>query len=154
MLYTRKVLSMIWGTNYLAAFVKWGLENFPAKRTILVVNGHGCGIVNFRAVGPFLNSIQLPCLIQYDDASGSYFSEKKVRKQLKQVLGRQNSISLSTMQCYIEGIEVIMSFIKSLDTQLLKDHIFWQKVICFKGENQIKGQVYQFISFPGLLTIT
>jgi hypothetical protein len=124
----------------LAAFVKWGLDNFPAKRTILVVNGHGAGIVNFCTVGSFLNSRVNSLASSIDDTSGSYFSDKKLRKELKKVLGNRKLDLFVYNSCYMGGIEVVHELSQIAEYAVAsEDHIILAKGNMFQEEEVNRG---------------
>lgn len=124
----------------LAAFVKWGLENFPAKRTILVVNGHGSGIVNFHTIGPFLKDTTNSLASSKDDTSGSYFSEKKMREELKQVLGNTKLDLFVYNSCYMGGIEVMHELSQIAKYAIAsEDHIILAKGKLFQEKEVNKG---------------
>lgn len=136
----------------LAAFVKWGLENFPAKRTILVVNGHGCGIVNFRTVGPFLKQQTTTLASSIDATSGSYFSEKKVREQLKQVLGKTKLDLFVYNACYMGGIEVMHELSQIAKYAVAsEDHIILAKDNLFQEGEVDKGTGIPVHLLPGFV---
>ena len=128
----------------LAAFVKWGLENFPAKRTVLVVNGHGAGIVNFSTVGSFLNIPVNSLASSIDDTSGSYFSDKKLRKELKQVLGNRKLDLFVYNSCYMGGIEVVHELSQIAEYAVAsEDHI-----VLVKGNMSQREEVNKGIGIP------
>jgi len=119
----------------LASFVKWALDNFPAKRTILVVNGHGAGIVSFGTVGSFLKNPGRALASSRDDSSGTYFSEKKLKKELKQVLGDKKLDLFVYNSCYMGGIEVMHELSQFAEFAVAsEDHIILAQ------ENMVDGK--------------
>lgn len=124
----------------LADFVKWGLANFPAKRTALVINGHGAGIVNFFTVGSFLKNPVNSLASSIDDTSGTYFSDKKLKKELNQVLGNRKLDLFVYNSCYMGGIEVVHELSQIAEYAVAsEDHIILVKGDMFQGEEVNRG---------------
>jgi len=75
-----------------------------------------------------------------DDSSGSYFSEKILRKELKQVLGNRKLDLFVYNSCYMGGIEVVHELSQIAEYAVAsEDHIVLAKGNMFKEEKVNRG---------------
>lgn len=94
----------------LADFVSWGRENFPAKKTILVVHAHGRGPINLpiddgQKFGG--NSDRVSLASGSDEGSDSYMNEEDLVQKLKKVLGPQKLDLFVYDSCLMGSLEVM-----------------------------------------------
>ena len=82
-------------------FVKWGIENYPAKHYAVVLWNHGSGW-ELRSTGSFLQGIS------YDDQSGNHIDIDQLKPALEEIsefLGRKIDI-LGFDACLMQMLEV------------------------------------------------
>lgn len=97
-------------TQTLVDFIKWGRENFPAKKTILLIHGHGRGVLNVPVSdgSQFGKTSEILTLASSsDDSSKTYMNEQDLVAGLKPVLGGQKLDLIIYDSCLMGNLEVL-----------------------------------------------
>lgn len=84
--------------RHLAEFIAWGKANYPAKKYMLIVGGHGSG---WRGVKPPPGAAKG---ISYDEPSGSHISPEELARAIK--AGGGVSVYASDA-CLMQTVEVV-----------------------------------------------
>ncbi len=84
--------------RHLADFIAWGKANYPAKKYLLVVGGHGSG---WRGVKPPAGAAKG---IAYDDPAGSHISPEELARAIK--AGGGVNVYASDA-CLMQTVEVV-----------------------------------------------
>ena len=94
-------------------FVDWGRKNFPSEKLVLLIFGHGRGVLNVPISDGsiFKDSAEATALASSsDDTSKSYMDEEVLVRGLKKVLGSKKIDLVIYNSCLMGNLEVMNMF--------------------------------------------